>query len=207
MLPIHITPRGWKIPISFWFDTTKGFYCSAHSKWRKQVKFELFDLSHFLRANLGLHSISTCNQVNIFSCILSKAALCQRSGVFLALLFPLHKHTKIQMSLSIQAKKHAHLNIDFECQQTVVILQHNREICSKKVSEQSANYPRIPCFLWPWNQMTFPVSLLCSLLRPMSVWHQTDQRWLVFGSDDVYSENGLDFSAAVSKRIICGFSK
>ncbi len=29
----------------------------------------------------------------------------------------------------------------------------------------------------------------------------------MFGSDDVYSENGLDFSAAVSKRIICVLSK
>lgn len=29
----------------------------------------------------------------------------------------------------------------------------------------------------------------------------------MFGSDDVYSENGLDLSAAVSKRIICGLSK
>lgn len=76
-----------------------------------------------------------------------------------------------------------------------------------RISEQSANFPQIPRRLWLWNQMTFPVSLLYSLLRLMSVWHQTDQRWLVFGSDDVYSENCLDFSAAVSRRLICGLSK
>lgn len=76
-----------------------------------------------------------------------------------------------------------------------------------RISQQSANSLQIPRRLWLWNQMTFPVSLLYSLLRPMSVWHQTEQRWLVFGSDDVYSENGLDFSAAVFKRIICGLSK
>ncbi len=140
------------------------------------------------------------------SCILSKT----RQRFLVLSLFPPHTYTNTNECIDT-GQKACYLNIDFECQQIVIFYRTTGKFVQKKlflrISEQSANSLQIPHRLWLWNQMTFPVSLLYSLLRPMSVWHQTEQRWLVFGSDDVYSENGLDFSAAVSKRIICVLSK
>lgn len=192
--------------LSSCLDVTKAFYFSFTSEWTKQIRCGLFGLSvHHILPNFCAPKVLVYIQSLHRTRWICLHVFCQSAFSFPSAHVHKYKWVYWYRPKSMLFKYWLWVSANsFFYRTTGKFVQKKLFL---RISQQSANSLQIPHRLWLWNQMTFPVSLLYSLLRPMSVWHQTEQRWLVFGSDDVYSENGLDFSAAVSKRIICGLSK